>query len=174
MASTLRDELASLKIERREAVRAITAAEHVLALEHLQAFTVPDQPSAYATAGSRRGLGRLAIGNERIAKAVHCPDEQWIVRVVTDRAANLGHQAVQRDLRDVGVGPQPRVNVVLRDGIGTPLDEHGQQIECLSRQLELAAAAGDAACRGIERQVVKRQGHRGNRAQYQRCRMRTQ
>ena len=108
-------------------------------------------------------------------------EEQDVAFIVTEliEGKNLRDEIVRgplpiKRLLDLGVQMAAGLRAVLRDGLGTPLDEHGQQIECLPRQLELAAAAGDAASRGIERQVVKRQGHRGNRAQYQRCRMRTQ
>jgi hypothetical protein len=40
-------------------------------------------------------------------------------------ARRLGDQAVQGDLGDERVGPQARVNVILRHGVWTTLDEHG-------------------------------------------------
>jgi hypothetical protein len=69
---------------------------------------------------------------------------------------------VQRDLGHVGVWPQPRVNVFLGNGVGTPLDEHLQQIEGLACELDLVSTTRDLASGGVEGQVTKRQRHGSN------------
>jgi hypothetical protein len=66
------------------------------------------------------------------------------------------------------------VNVLLRDDSGAALDEHGQQIEGLPRELDLVAAARDAARGGIEQEIPEGQRHQANRDQYQRWSMGTQ
>lgn len=82
-----------------------------------------------------------------------------MIRVVADRTPNLGDEAVERNLGDKRVGPQSRVDIVLGNRIRPALDEHGQEIERLSGELQLMSATRDAATGGIKGQVAKRQRH---------------
>ena len=112
----------------------VAAPKHVLTVEDGQ-----DRPRSAIRArdGERRRSAGSVNGNERVAKPVHGADKARMARVVTQPAPDLGDEAVQGDVGDERVGPQMRVDLLLRHRLGPPLDEQREQVERLLRQLEL-------------------------------------
>ena len=70
--------------------------------------------------------------------------------VVAEHAAELRHQAVQRDFRYESIGPQLRMDVGLRNGGRPSLEQDGQEIECLAGQVTLDTVTPHLARGGIK------------------------
>ena len=81
-------------------------------------------------------------------------DEARAFGVVAEHAPELGHQAVQRHLRDERIGPQLRMDVGLRHGGRPPLDQERQEIEGLAREVMLDTVTRHPARSRIELDAV--------------------
>ena len=87
---------------------------------------------------------------ERVAVAVDRPDELRRAGAVADRLADLGDQRRQVHVGDHRVGPEPPVQLGLRDARGLRLEEDLEKLKRLRRDRDRPAVAGQRPALGVE------------------------
>ena len=88
--------------------------------------------------GRHRPRGRLAdqhLSGKAVADAVYSADPGRRSALI-NRVPDLVDQCLKAGFGDERVGPQLSVDVVLRDGFGTALEEEQQQVKRLPRQVQ--------------------------------------
>jgi hypothetical protein len=111
-------------------------------LEHDHAL-VPHQPESNGRSLSKRRAIRPLYGlaAECIANRVNRADEFRVQPGVLERAPDLRDQHIQVRVHDVGIRPDPSMEVGFVQHPRPMLDQRSQQIERLRGQADLAAAA---------------------------------
>ena len=96
---------------------------------------------------------------KRVAESMHGPDESRLACSVAERLPDFGDQARQIGFRHEGRRPQVLMQLVLRQGPRTLVDQRLEELERLGRQMDLLAAAQELPRVGVERQIAKPESH---------------
>ena len=97
---------------------------------------------------------------ERVAEAVRGTDKTWRARAIASRLADFRNQIRQIRLGDEGVRPQPLLEFGFREDARAHIDQRGEELERLRRQVHAASITQQLPRIAVERERTEGRRHK--------------